>query len=78
MANIYGSQSTSTSNWVTANAHNMVFEPSDLPPFSGMDFMHTLAPPGHIQGGVLWDGMPDVFSVEPRMFGVNDEPQGGQ
>ncbi|KAG8820684.1 hypothetical protein FRC17_010075 [Serendipita sp. 399] len=73
----YGVQPTGPSTWVTAGAHDMIYEPSDLQTLSGMDFMHNLVSFGPMQVDDLWQNIPGVFSAEPRMFGINDESQDG-
>lgn len=74
---IYGGSSIYTSTWNMGDAQPTSLDASDYPSLSGMDFIQTFAPTGQMQGEALWENMPEVFSAEPRMFGVLDELQDG-
>ena len=74
---IYGGSSIYPTPWNMADPQTTSLEASDYTSLSGMDFIQTFAPSGQMQGEALWENMPEVFSAEPRMFGVLDELQDG-
>lgn len=55
------------------------YDVTELPPFSGMEFIRNFGPAGGpIRGEPMWDGLPDVFNLEPRPFGMLDDTQDNQ
>jgi hypothetical protein len=73
-ANIFfANQANASTMWNDQDAQNAGYDSFDYPSLSGMEFMQNLVPAGQLQGEGLWDGIPEVFSTEPRIFGAMDE-----
>ncbi|PVG01042.1 hypothetical protein CPB86DRAFT_805498 [Serendipita vermifera] len=69
----FANQANAPTMWNDQEAQNSGYDSFDYPGLSGMEFMQNLVPPGQLQAEGLWDGIPEVFSAEPRIFGAMDE-----
>jgi len=78
-APIYNNPTSSmSSDWAGLDSQTMLFDPNEPSQFSSMDFIQSFAPMSQIpEAGSMWDGMREVFSAEPRMFGILDDYQEG-
>lgn len=68
----------SSMNWSNTDAQAAQFDSTEIPQFNGMDFIQSFVPMHQMQaeaGGSMWDGMPEVFNAEPRMFGFLEDYQ---
>lgn len=64
---------SAVNNWNSMDTAHVPFD-AEITQFNSMDFFQSFVPAGPIQGESvsMWDGMPEVFNAEPRIFGLLD------